>query len=119
VGLGWPIPTLLTGLSLVHLVSGGAKEASELPRITGPPLSTVHRLPQVLKSEGYLRDALVGLGLGPTLIVLGFNALSSNPLAAVATPHLDTLAGQVLDTVHMAVPDHGSVLYLVKIPGYR
>jgi DNA-binding IclR family transcriptional regulator len=111
--------TLLNGLSLVHLVAGGVKEAPELQRATGLPRSTVHRLLQALKSEGYLRDTPAGLGLGGTLIELGFRALSSNPLAAVAGPHLDGLAAQVLDTVHLAVRDHGSVLYLVKISGQR
>ncbi|MGG5171851.1 IclR family transcriptional regulator [Pseudarthrobacter sp. J1738] len=111
--------TLLNGLSLIHLVAGGAKEATELQRVTGLPRSTVHRLLQALKSEGYLRDTSAGLALGATLIELGFSALASNPLAAVATPHLELLADQALDTVHLAVRDHGSVLYLVKIPGQR
>ncbi|NUT73301.1 IclR family transcriptional regulator [Pseudarthrobacter sp. C4D7] len=111
--------TLLNGLSLVRYVAGGAKDAPELQRLSGLPRSTVHRLLQALKSEGYVRDTVAGLGLGPTLIELGFGALSSNPLAAVAGPHLDNLAAQVLDTVHMAVRDNGSVLYLAKISGQR
>ena len=111
--------TLLTGLSLVRFVADGAKKASELQSLTGLPRSTVHRLLQALKSEGYLRDTPEGLSLGATLIELGFSALSGNPLAAVAKPHLDGLAAQVLDTVHLAVRDHDTVLYLVKIPGQR
>jgi DNA-binding IclR family transcriptional regulator len=79
----------------------------------------VHRLLQALRSEGYLRDTPAGLGLGSTLIELGFGALLSNPLTTVAGPHLDDLAGQVLDTVHLAVREDGSVLYLMKIPGQR
>lgn len=111
--------TLLTGLSLVRLVADGTRKASELQRVTGLPRSTVHRLLHALKSEGYLRDTPAGLGLGPTLIELGFSALSSNPLAAVARPFLEDLAAEVLDTVHLAVRDHDTVLYLVKIPGQR
>ncbi|MFI5084480.1 MAG: IclR family transcriptional regulator [Actinomycetales bacterium] len=111
--------TLLNGLALVRLVAGGAKDAPELQRATGLPRSTVHRLLQALKSEGYLRDTPAGLGLGSTLIELGFSALSSNPLTAVAGLHLESLAAQVMDTVHLAVRDHGSVLYLAKISGQR
>jgi DNA-binding IclR family transcriptional regulator len=111
--------TLLNGLSLVRLVADGMKDAPELQRATGLPRSTVHRLLQALKSEGYLRETAVGLGLGPTLIELGFGALSSNPLTTVAGPHLEGLAAQALDTVHLAARDDGSVLYLMKIPGQR
>ncbi|MGP9504311.1 IclR family transcriptional regulator [Specibacter sp. AOP5-B1-6] len=111
--------TLLNGLSLVRLVADGLKEAPELQRATGLPRSTVHRLLQALKSEGYLRETPVGLGLGPTLIELGFGALSSNPLTTVAGQHLEGLAARVLDTVHLAVREYGAVLYLMKIPGQR
>lgn len=111
--------TLLNGLSLVRLVANGARDAPELQRATGLPRSTVHRLLQALRSEGYLRETPAGLGLGATLIELGFGALYANPLPTVAGPHLEGLAAQVLDTVHLAVREYGSVLYLMKIPGQR
>lgn len=111
--------TLLNGLALVRLIADGTKEVSELQSATELPRSTVHRLLQALKSEGYLRLTPAGLGLGPTLIELGFNALSSNPLTTVAGPHLEGLSTQVHDTVHLGVREYGSVLYLMKIPGQR
>ena len=111
--------TLLNGLSLVRLVAVGAKDAPELQRATSLPRSTVHRLLQALKSEGYLRETPAGLALGPTLIELGFGALYANPLPTVAGQHLEDLAAQVLDTVHLAVREYGSVLYLMKIPSQR
>jgi DNA-binding IclR family transcriptional regulator len=111
--------TLLNGLGLVRLVADGARDMRTLQARTGLQRSTVYRLVQTLRSEGYLRETAHGLALGPTLIELGFDALASNPLAGVAGPHLRALADEVLDTVHLAVEDHGSVLYLVKIPGQR
>ncbi|WP_233548863.1 IclR family transcriptional regulator [Galactobacter valiniphilus] len=111
--------TLLNGLGLVRWVQRGVADLPGLQRASGLPRSTVHRLVQALRSEGYLRDAPSGLALGPTLIELGFASLHANPLSSVAAPHLQRLADEVLDTVHLAVRDLGSVLYLAKIPGQR
>ncbi|MDA2803826.1 IclR family transcriptional regulator [Nocardiopsis suaedae] len=111
--------TLLNGLALVRLVADGVRDVPALQGRTGLRRSTLYRLVQTLRGEGYLRDTPNGLSLGPTLIELGFGALASNPLASVAAPHLQALADEVRDTVHLAVEDHGSVLYLAKIPGQR
>lgn len=111
--------TLLNGLAVIRLVADGVTGLSALQERTGLPRSTVHRLVQALRSEGYLRETGDGLALGSTLIELGFASLAGNPLAEVAAPLLREFGDQVQDTVHLAVEEYGSVLYLVKIPGRR
>ncbi|WP_233224282.1 IclR family transcriptional regulator domain-containing protein [Amycolatopsis sp. BJA-103] len=54
-----------------------------------------------------------------TLVELGFQALHGSPLPVVARPVLEELAAQLRDTVHLAVRDGDSVLYLDKLPGSR
>jgi DNA-binding IclR family transcriptional regulator len=41
------------------------------------------------------------------------------PLTAVARQHLESLAEQTLDTIHLGVRDGDDVLYIDKIPGTR
>ncbi|UMO99809.1 IclR family transcriptional regulator [Amycolatopsis sp. EV170708-02-1] len=111
--------TLARGLALIRAVAGGATDLRGLVEDTGLGRSTAHRLVQLLVSEGYLRSGRDGYALGPTLIELGFQALHGSPLPVVARPVLEELAEQLRDTVHLAVRDGDSVLYLDKLPGSR
>jgi DNA-binding IclR family transcriptional regulator len=111
--------TLARGLSVVQAVADGAADLKTVAERTGLGRSTAHRLVQLLLQLGYLRVTGKGYSLGPALIDLGFKALHGNPLPVVARPILEELATQVSDTVHLAVEDGGSVLYLDKLPGSR
>ncbi|MER7014231.1 IclR family transcriptional regulator [Saccharopolyspora sp. NPDC000359] len=111
--------TLARGLAVVRAVADGATDLRGLVERTGLGRSTAHRLVQLLVSEGYVRSGRDGYALGPTLIELGFQALHGNPLPVVARPVLEELSAQLQDTVHLAVRDGSSVLYLDKLPGSR
>ncbi|WP_243794707.1 IclR family transcriptional regulator [Saccharopolyspora gloriosae] len=111
--------TLARGLAVVRAVADGATDLRSLVQRTGLGRSTAHRLVQLLIQEGYLRTGRDGYALGPTLIELGFLALHGNPLPVVARPVLEELSEQLQDTVHLAVRDGASVLYLDKLPGSR
>ncbi len=111
--------TLARGLSVVQAVADGAADLKTVAERTGLGRSTAHRLVRLLLQLGYLRIAGKGYSLGPALIDLGFKALHGNPLPVVARPILEELSTQVSDTVHLAVEDGGSVLYLDKLPGSR
>jgi DNA-binding IclR family transcriptional regulator len=111
--------TLARGLSVVQAVADGAADLKTVVERTGLGRSTAHRLVQLLLQLGYLRVTGKGYSLGPALIDLGFKALHGNPLPVVARPILEELSTQVSDTVHLAVEDGGSVLYLDKLPGSR
>ncbi|MFI5612279.1 IclR family transcriptional regulator [Amycolatopsis sp. NPDC051903] len=111
--------TLARGLAVIRAVAGGATTLRALVDRTGLGRSTAHRLAQLLVAEGYLRSGRDGYTLGPTLIELGFQALHGNPLPVVARPVLEELSAQLRDTVHLAVRDGDSVLYLDKLAGTR
>ncbi|KAA5835136.1 IclR family transcriptional regulator [Saccharopolyspora hirsuta] len=111
--------TLARGLAVVRAVADGATDLRGLVERTGLGRSTAHRLVQLLVQEGYVRSGRDGYALGPTLIELGFQALHGNPLPVVARPVLEELSAQLQDTVHLAVRDGSSVLYLDKLPGSR
>ncbi|MEB3366533.1 IclR family transcriptional regulator [Saccharopolyspora mangrovi] len=118
-----PLPpgtqTLARGLAVVRAVADGATDLRTLVERTELGRSTAHRLVQLLVREGYLRTGRDGYTLGPTLIELGFQALHGNPLPVVSRPVLEELSEQLKDTVHLAVRDGSSVLYLDKLPGSR
>ncbi|MFI1912937.1 IclR family transcriptional regulator [Nocardia sp. NPDC020380] len=111
--------TLARGLAVIRAVADGAHDLRAVVERTGLGRSTAHRLIQLLVHEGYLRSGHRGYTLGPALIELGFKALHGNPLPVVARPILEELSAKVLDTVHLAVEDDGSVLYLDKLSGSR
>ncbi|WP_245976145.1 IclR family transcriptional regulator [Amycolatopsis palatopharyngis] len=111
--------TLARGLAVIRAVASGATDLRALTERTGLGRSTAHRLVQLLVREGYLRTGRDGYSLGPTLIELGFQALHGNPLPVVARPVLEELSEQLRDTVHLAVREGSSVLYLDKLPGSR
>lgn len=111
--------TLARGLAVIRAVADGAQGLREIVEYTGLGRSSTHRLAQLLVNQGFLRHDNRGYALGPALIELGFKALHGNPLPVVARPVLEELSATVLDTVHLAVEDGGSVLYLDKLPGSR
>lgn len=111
--------TLARGLAVIRAVGDGAHGLREIVERTGLGRSSTHRLAQLLVTQGFLRHDKRGYTLGPALIELGFKALHGNPLPLVARPVLEELSATVLDTVHLAVEDGGSVLYLDKLPGSR
>lgn len=104
---------------MIQAVADGAEDLKTVAERTGLGRSTAHRLIQLLLQQGYLRVGGRGYSLGPALIDLGFKALHGNPLPVVARPVLEELSAQVSDTVHLAVEDGGSVLYLDKLSGSR
>jgi len=80
------------------------------------PKATLYRLVQTLLREGMLsHDADAGTySLGMRLVRLAHSAWAQSSLAPVARPHLDALAAELGETVHLAQLDHAQVLYLDK-----
>ncbi|CAL1692606.1 HTH-type transcriptional regulator XynR [Brevundimonas subvibrioides] len=112
--------TLLRGLDVVEAVSGGTIGLADLATRLGLTRSTTHRLAAALVERQYLNFLpREGYVLGPKLLELGFKAQQQKDLPRVARPHLETLAADTEDTVHLGVLDKGRALYLDKIPGRR
>lgn len=81
------------------------------------PKATLYRFLQTLVSQQMLsyedRDGCYSLGL--RLIRLAHSAWSNASLAPIARPHLEHLAQQTGESVHLAQIDSGQVLFIDKI----
>ncbi|MEM5325673.1 IclR family transcriptional regulator [Paraburkholderia sp. JHI2823] len=111
--------TLLRGLAILEAAAAGVRDLRSFGAVLGTTRSTTHRLVSSLVQARYLRQVQGGYLLGPKLIELGTIALEQMPLTAVARTHLQALADETLDTIHLGVRDGDDVLYIDKIPGQR
>lgn len=112
--------TLVRGLEVLSAVADGARNLPELSKKLGLTRSTTHRLATTLVEQRFLNfTPRVGYALGPKLLELGHLAARSLNLPRVAHDHLEALAIETGDTVHLGVMDHNMALYLDKISGSR
>ena len=81
------------------------------------PKATVYRFIQTLTSQGMLNydPDRQTYALGIRLVRLAHSAWQQSSLAPVAHPHIEKLAQEVGETVHLAQLDHAQVLYVDKI----
>jgi DNA-binding IclR family transcriptional regulator len=90
---------------------------SDLAKRLGLAKSTVHRLASTLLDQGMLEqnagDGKYRLGL--TLFELGALVRRKMDFTAEARPHLRTLLEKTGETLHLAILDHDSVLYLISL----
>lgn len=78
--------------------------------------STVHRLISVLEHNRYVERTSTGkYRLGLKLFELGSKAVAKLDIRERAKPHLERLAFETNETVHLCVLDEGEVLYLDKV----
>ncbi len=80
------------------------------------PKATLYRLLQTLVHQRMLTfDAERGTyAPGIRLVRLAHNAWTHSTLAPLARPHVDALAAEIGETVHVAQLDHAQVLYVDK-----
>jgi DNA-binding IclR family transcriptional regulator len=92
---------------------------AEVSRQSGLNKTTVHRLLSALRSESFIeKSPLDGrYRLGPALMALGVQALSSNDLRLRARPFLMQLAKQSGETATLEVPVDDSMLILDEVSG--
>lgn len=84
------------------------------------PKATVYRFIQTLTSQGMLSydPERQTYAAGIRLVRLAHSAWQQSSLAPVARAHIESLAADVGETVHLAQMDHAQVLYIDKIePG--
>lgn len=92
---------------------------AEISELAGLNKTTAHRLLQALHSESMLdRNAADGTyRLGPALMALGVQALSSNDLRRRARPLLKKLARESGETATLEVPIDDTMLILDEVSG--
>jgi DNA-binding IclR family transcriptional regulator len=101
-------------------VASGLNSLADLAVTLKLNRSTVHRLAATLVERRYLTFVpRTGYGLGSKSLELGYQARVQLNIPRVARDHLERLAAQTGDTVHLGVLDGTRALYLDKIPGGR
>jgi DNA-binding IclR family transcriptional regulator len=112
--------TLIRGLDVLEAVASGVSNLADLSATLELNRSTAHRLAATLVERRYLTFVpRNGYGLGPKSLELGYQARVQLNIPRVARDHLERLAAQTGDTVHLGVLDGTRALYLDKIPGRR
>ena len=112
--------TLVRGLDVLEAVASGVSSLSGLAATVKLNRSTAHRLASTLVEKRYLTFVpRAGYGLGPKALEVGYQARVQLNIPRVAREHLERLAAQTGDTVHLGVLDGTRALYLDKIPGRR
>jgi DNA-binding IclR family transcriptional regulator len=112
--------TLVRGLDVLDAVASGATNLVTLAEVLQLNRSTTHRLAATLVDNRYLSfTPRIGYALGPKLIELGYLARDQMSFPRVARDHLEFLAAETGDTVHLGILDGTRALYLDKIAGSR
>jgi DNA-binding IclR family transcriptional regulator len=112
--------TLERGLDVLEAVASGLNNLAELAVTLKLNRSTVHRLAATLVERRYLTFVpRTGYGLGSKSLELGYQARMQLNIPRVARDHLEKLAAQTGDTVHLGILDGTRALYLDKIPSGR
>jgi DNA-binding IclR family transcriptional regulator len=112
--------TLVRGLDVLDAVSQGATNLAHLAATLKLNRSTTHRLAATLVEQRYLSfTPRVGYALGPKLLELGYMARDQLSFPRIARDHIEALAANTGDTVHLGVLDGTRALYLDKIAGSR
>jgi DNA-binding IclR family transcriptional regulator len=83
------------------------------------PRPTVHRIVAALVAEGLVTDEDGVLHLGPRLVSLAFRSFDGSLLRQAAGEPLRRLRDDLDETVHLAVPDHGEMVYVDKLESHR
>lgn len=80
------------------------------------PKATLYRLVQSLTDQGMLRFDPTNQTYGPglRLVRLAHAAWLQSSLAPIAKPHIDWLAEQAGEAIHLAQIDHGHVIFVDK-----
>ena len=92
---------------------------TELAARAGLPMPTAHRLVGELVAWGALaRNAVGEYAVGRRLWDIGLLAPVQTGLREVASPYLHDLYGATLATVHLAVRDESSTLYVDRLAGH-
>jgi len=111
----------LRAVRLLKIFSNERPEMSlaELSKASGLNKTTTHRLLRALQSEGLIdrNAATSAYSLGPALMALGVQALSSNDLRRRVRPLLRMLAKETGETATLEVPVEDSMLILDEVAG--
>lgn len=118
---GYQVPGLERGIRLLTLFSQEEPElsAAEITRRLGLPHATVYRILRTLESCGLLRRSDRRYALGPRILTLGYQYLSTQSVVDVARPELERLRDRTGMAANIGVLDERSVVYIAHVPSLR
>lgn len=110
------VAALTRGLEILRCFSAREPRMSnsDLASLTGLPKSTVSRLTKTLVEHGYLRHDVRRrrYSVGPSVLALGYSALSNLRVADIARPHMQALADSTGALISLAIRDRLAMLYI-------
>jgi DNA-binding IclR family transcriptional regulator len=112
------IASLQRGLRMLQLVgqSGRGLPASEIAKLSGLPVSTVHRFLVNFEAGGFLsKDNLNNYHLGVACVSLGQAAREQLDIRRASLAHLEQLNHSTRETVHLTVRHKLSAVYIEKL----
>ncbi|MCC6222865.1 MAG: IclR family transcriptional regulator [Thermoleophilia bacterium] len=118
----YPIESVDNALKLLHLFrKQRVVRVSEASELLGIARSTAHRLLAMLQYHGFVRQDPVTKAYlaGRGLVDLGLAAVRSLEARRLARPALERLCRELDETVHLAVLDGRSVLYIDSVESSR
>jgi IclR family transcriptional regulator, pca regulon regulatory protein len=115
------VPSLERGLRLLSVLASARTELSlsELAERLGLSRSTVFRLCYTLDHLGYVRRTRLGYEMGPRVLTLGFDYLSSLDLVDTARPELIALRDDTGASAHLGVLHGRDVIYIAQVASQR
>ncbi len=114
----YSITSLQRGLKLLTLFSKaeGGLTATQVVKLSGLPISTVHRFLVNLESTGFLNcDGDGSYHLGTACFSLGQSALRRLDIRRLSLPYLQELNRTTRETVHLTVRHELLVVYVEKL----
>ena len=112
------IASLQRGLRMLQLMgqAGRGLPASEIAKLSGLPVSTVHRFLVNLEAGGFLnKDELSNYHLGVACVSLGQAARGPLDVRRVSLAHLEQLNHSTRETVHLTVRHKLTAVYIEKL----
>lgn len=115
------VPGLERGLRVLFILANERGELSltEIAERLDAPRSSVFRICYTLDQLGLLRRTPRGYGLGPRILSLGFDYLSSLDIVEIARPELVALRDDTGASAHLGVLSGTDVVYIAQVPSLR
>jgi IclR family acetate operon transcriptional repressor len=106
-------------LDLLECLSMGPQSAATLAERVGIAKPTVYRILRTLQSRDFVAKEVDGARyrLGTAFHALGAATRGSTDLLSLARPHMAQLACEFGETVNLAIPSNGQILYIEVIEG--
>lgn len=115
------VPGLERGVRVLFMLANERAELSltQIAERLGVPRSSVFRICYTLEQLGLLRRSPAGYGLGPRILSLGFDYLSSLDIVEIARPELVALRDDTGASAHLGVLSGTDVVYIAQVPSHR